>query len=123
MSSKDHWKQEEAVDDDDFIGDTKQAKSPRVRFDYIVSLVGMLSVGVGIYTALDKRVLVLETNNSRQELRDITQDTDRLRISAESKEAFIDIKHGVERLSDKIDQLQVQQTQVQQDVAKKYKSR
>ena len=122
MSYKDRWKQED-IDEEDSNEDTKQAKSPRVRFDYIVSLVGMLSVGVGIYTALDKRVLVLETNNSRQELRDITQDTDRLRISAESKEAFIDIKHGVERLSDKIDQLQVQQTQVQQDVAKKYKSR
>ena len=122
MSYKDHWKQKEE-DDGDFIEDTKQAKSPRVRFDYIVSLVGMISVGVGIYTALDKRVLVLETRESRQELRDLNQDSDRLRISTESKEAFIDIKHGVERLSDKIDQLQVQQTQVQQDVAKKYKSR
>ena len=119
MSYKDHWKQEEAGDEEDFIEDTKQAKSPRVRFDYIVSLVGMISVGVGIYTALDKRVLVLETRESRQELRDLNQDSDRLRISTESKEAFIDIKHGVERLSDKLDQQQQQQQQ--QQSVKKYK--
>ena len=92
MSYKDHWKQE----DDEDNNDNEELNLPTSRGIKLVpllalvgSLLGVITGGIGIYTALDKRVLVLETNNSRQELRDITQDTDRLRISAESKEAFI----------------------------------
>ena len=124
MSYKEHWKEEEEA-----VEKVTQHNLRKVRFDptinlgHIISFIGILTLGIGVYTTIDKRVLILETRESRQELRDLNQDSDRLRISTESKEAFIDIKHGVERLSDKIDQLQVQQTQVQQDVAKKYKSR
>ena len=62
-------------------------------------------IGAGIYSSLDKRVLVLETSTERQDMRDLTQDADRVRISNEMKDATIDIKHSIERLSEKVDRI------------------
>ena len=126
MSYREHWKQEEEATEE-----VKQHNLRKIKFDptinlgHILSFIGILTLGIGVYTSIDKRVLILETSEARQELRDLNQDADRARISTESKEAFVDIKHGVERLSDKLDQqtqVQVQaQSEVQRDTAKKYK--
>ena len=120
MSYKEHWKQEEEDTEKVTQHNLRKVRfDPTINLGHIISFIGILTLGIGVYTTIDKRVLILETRESRQELRDLNQDSDRLRISTESKEAFIDIKHGVERLSDKLDQQQQQQQQ--QQSVKKYK--
>ena len=78
---------------------------PTINLNHIISLIGIFTFGIGIYASLDKRVLVLETNNSRQDLRDLTQDTDRARISNEMKDATVDIKHSIDRINEKLDRI------------------
>ena len=110
MSYKEHWKEEEEASEE-----VKKHDKYKIKFDPTINLVAVINfvcflvLSISVYNALDKRVLVLETDKSKQELRDLTQDADRARISLEAKEAFVDIKHGVERLSDKLDQQQQQQ--------------
>ena len=78
---------------------------PTINLNHIISFLGILTFGIGIYASLDKRVLVLETSTSRQDLRDLTQDADRQRISTEMKDATVDIKHSIERLNEKLDRI------------------
>ena len=112
MSYKDHWKEEEQAKEEDKKHDKYKIKfDPTINLGHIISFISFLVLGISVYDALDKRVLILETSTSKQELRDLNQDADRARISLESKEAFTDIKHGVERLSDKLDQQSQQQQQ------------
>ena len=116
MSYKEHWKEEEeAIEEDKKHALYKIKFDPTINLGAIISFVTFLVLSISVYNALDKRVLVLETGTSKQELRDLTQDADRARINIEAKEAFVDIKHGVERLSDKLDQQQQQQQQQSQD--------
>ena len=94
-----------------FLHDEEEKPSRRPIFDptinlgHLLTFISFIIIGVGIYSSLDKRVLVLETSTSRQDMRDLTQDADRARISAEMKDATIDIKHSIERLNEKIDRL------------------
>ena len=78
---------------------------PTINLGHIISFIGILMLGTGIYTTLDKRVLVLETSTSRQELRDLSQDADRARISNEMKDATFDIKHSIDRINEKLDHI------------------
>ena len=112
MSYKEHWKEEEEANEETKKHDKYKIKfDPTINLGAIISFITFLVLSISVYNALDKRVLVLETGTSKQELRDLNQDADRARISLEAKEAFVDIKHGVERLSDKLDQQSQQQQQ------------
>lgn len=78
---------------------------PTINLGHILTFVSFIIIGAGIYSSLDKRVLVLETSTSRQEMRDMNQDADRARISAETKDATVDIKRSIDRLNEKLDRI------------------
>ena len=78
---------------------------PTINLGHLLTFISFIIIGVGIYSSLDKRVLVLETSTSRQDMRDMSQDSDRARISAEMKDSVNDIKRSVERMNEKIDRL------------------
>ena len=78
---------------------------PTINLGHILTFISFIIIGAGIYSSLDKRVLVLETSTARQDMRDLTQDSDRQRISNEMKDATIDIKHSIERLNEKLDRI------------------
>ena len=78
---------------------------PTINLGHLLTFISFIIIGVGIYSSLDKRVLVLETSTSRQDMRDMSQDADRARISSEMKDSVNDIKRTVERMNEKIDRL------------------
>ena len=95
-----------------YLDDTQDEKprrklifDPTINLGHILTFISFIVIGAGIYSSLDKRVLVLETSTARQDMRDMTQDSDRQRISNEMKDATIDIKHSIERLNEKLDRI------------------
>ena len=78
---------------------------PTINLGHILTFISFLIIGASIYSTLDKRVLVLETSTQKQDMRDMSQDADRARISAEMKDSVNDIKRTVERMNEKIDRL------------------
>lgn len=78
---------------------------PTVNLGHILTFIGFLVAGFIAYQALEKRVLILETNLQRQEMRDAQQDNDRLRIANETKESLIKIEKGIEKVDSKVDRL------------------
>ena len=78
---------------------------PTINLGHLLTFISFIIIGVGIYSTLDKRVLVLETSTQKQDMRDMSQDADRARISAEMKDSVNDIKRTVERMNEKIDRL------------------
>lgn len=96
------------LDDEQSSEDKSKRKvtfEPTISLGQIISLISLVIMGVSVYTTLDKRVLVLETSISRQDLRDFTQDADRVRISTETREATVDTKHQIELINQKLDRL------------------
>ena len=78
---------------------------PTINLGHILTFISFLIIGAGIYSSLDKRVLVLETSTTRQDMRDLNQDVDRARISSEMKDATVDIKRSIDRINEKLDRI------------------
>lgn len=78
---------------------------PTINLGHILTFVSFIIIGASIYSTLDKRVLVLETSTTRQDMRDLNQDVDRARISSEMKDATVDIKRSIDRINEKLDRL------------------
>jgi hypothetical protein len=78
---------------------------PTINLGHVLTFVGFVVAGFIAYQALEKRVLILETNQQRQELRDAQQDRDTSRISEDTKAALEEIKRLMERVDNKVDRL------------------
>lgn len=78
---------------------------PTINLGHVISFIIFIATGIITYNTLDKRVLVLETSVSKQDLRDLNQDIDRARINSELKESFNELRRSTEKLNDKLDKL------------------
>ena len=80
----------------------------RVRFDKTISLGHIISAATFLaalalqWNAMDKRVVVLEEARQSQKERDAAQDSLSRDKFGEVKDVLVDLRHSVEKLSDKI---------------------
>ena len=109
MSYNNNFKEQEQKEEFEEI--ERKHEQRRIKFDptinlgHVISFVIFIASGIITYNALDKRVLVLETSVSKQDLRDLNQDLDRARINAELKDSFNELRHSTERVNDKLDKI------------------
>lgn len=79
-----------------------------VRFDktinlgHILTMVVMISAVMASWSLLDKRVVVLEEARQAQRDRDTTQDVSSREKFQEVRDALIDLRRSVEKVSDKV---------------------
>lgn len=71
---------------------------PTINAGHVLSFIGMLTLVVGGWVTLDKRVVVLEENKRYQEQRDNTQDAILNAQLADIKEAVREVRRGVDEL-------------------------
>lgn len=99
-----------------------EEKPSRVRFDptvnlgHILTFVGFLLAGLGAWTMLDKRIVVLEEARNTQVIIDKTQNERYSDVSQQVKELLIRLDRSVERLNDRLDRSGPQPTQGQRNV-------
>jgi hypothetical protein len=93
----------------------EDSKRPHVTFDWSINLGHVLTFAgflltIGLaFTALDKRVVVVEQAVAYQTRRDEAQDTNQKELKAEIKEALRDVNASLNRLVDKLDAAQIAQ--------------
>lgn len=79
-----------------------------VRFDktinlgHVLTMVVMISTVMASWSLLDKRVVVLEEARQAQRDRDTTQDVSSREKFQEVRDALIDLRRSVEKVSDKV---------------------
>lgn len=75
-----------------------------IRFDgtinlgHLLTFVGFMFAGAGMYTSMDKRVVVLETARTSQQLTDIRRDTDMSELKRTVREDLQVISSKLDRL-------------------------
>lgn len=80
----------------------------RIRFDktinlgHILTFVGFLATAMVGWSAMDKRVVVLEEARVSQRERDASQDAASRDKSQEIKDALTELRRSVEKVADKI---------------------
>lgn len=80
----------------------------RVKFDktinlgHILTFAGFIMVALTQWNVMDKRVVVLEEARQAQRERDQSQDTSTKEKFQEVRDALTELKHGVEKVADKI---------------------
>lgn len=89
---------------------TSNQEENRFRFEKSINLGNMISIVLCIgalmtsWNMMDKRVLVLEEARMAQRERDTSQDATTKESFALVKEALSDLRHAVEKVSDKLEQ-------------------
>jgi hypothetical protein len=85
---------------------TPNPPNPRVRFDgtinlgHILTFLGMLISGFVAWSAMDKRVVVLEEARVYQKAVDMRQDEERGQIKQQVREDYKDISNKLDRVLD-----------------------
>lgn len=80
----------------------------RFRFDktinlgHVLTMVGMLGLTMATWSLLDKRVVVLEEARAAQRDRDTAQDLVSRDKFGEVRDALLDLRRSVEKVSDKV---------------------
>lgn len=81
----------------------KMKFDPTVNLGHILTFVTLVAAGFGAWSALDKRVLVLEAARQTQSLVDKHQDQRQGDQLGTIKETLSDIRASIEKLNEKID--------------------
>lgn len=74
-----------------------------INLGHILTFIGFLVAGFAAWQTLDKRVLILEQASTIQQLRDKNQDETSIEFKSNIANSLIEIKHSIERVSDKLD--------------------
>lgn len=84
-------------------------KPKKVHFDstinlgHILTIITLVLAGLGAWTVLDKRVVVLEESRRAQEMLDRFQDQNATQSMQQIREALGEIKRSVEKVSDRLE--------------------
>ena len=76
---------------------------PTINLGHILTFSGFLFVGIGGWTTLDKRIVVLEEGKKLQAQIDIGQSQRFEENTGQLKEVLTRLDHQVERLNDRLD--------------------
>lgn len=76
---------------------------PTINAGHLLTFAGFILTGFVGWTALDKRVVVLEEQRKAQEARDIGQDSRSTEKFVEIRETMTDIKRTLEIVRDKLE--------------------
>lgn len=92
-----------------YTGEERRQTANGIRFDktinlgHILTFIGFIGVGTVTWSALDKRVVVLEESRKAQELRDTGQDQHNNDQMGAIRESLAEIKQNVIALRDRQD--------------------
>lgn len=73
-----------------------------INLGHVLTMAAMIAAVMGSWSLMDKRVVVLEVTREAQRERDATQDTATKEKFQEVRDALVDIKRSVEKVSDKV---------------------
>lgn len=76
---------------------------PTINAGHVLTFIALLSAMFAGWTALDKRVLVLEEQRKAQEARDLSQDARSQDKFVEIRDTLADIRRSVEVVRDKVE--------------------
>jgi hypothetical protein len=91
------------------MSDENVEKPNRVRFDptvnlgHILTFVGFLLAGLGAWTMLDKRIVVLEVAQRTQSIIDASQNDRFETVNNQVRDLLLRLDRQVERLNDRLD--------------------
>lgn len=80
-----------------------------IRFDrtinlgHVLTFIGFILTGLLAWSAMDKRVTVLEEARRTQEARDVSQDVRLREKMGEIRDSLTELKRGVEQVRDRLD--------------------
>ena len=83
-------------------------RAGRLKFDWTINITHVLSVALllvgilGSWNIMDKRVLILEESKQSQRERDQAQDAASREKFQEVRDALIDLRRSVEKVSDRV---------------------
>lgn len=96
------------IDEGTDMNEAPSAK-PRISFDptinlgHLLTFVGFLIAGLGAWTTLDKRLVVVEENRSYQRQTDAFQDQRAMDGFLQMRETLTRLDRQVERIADRLD--------------------
>ena len=76
---------------------------PTINLGHILTFVALLLAGFGAWSALDKRVTIIEESRYAQKMLDSNQDSRAVETTTQLKEVLTRLDRQVERLADKLD--------------------
>lgn len=82
---------------------------PRIKYDptinlgHILTFIGFILAIFASWTAMDKRIVVIEARMDAQTLKDQAQDAERALIRNYTSETMNDIKNTLRRIEEKVD--------------------
>ena len=79
---------------------------PTINLGHILTFVALLIAGFGAWSALDKRVTIIEESRYAQKMLDSNQDSRVTETTSQLKEVLVRLDRQVERLADKLDKVQ-----------------
>lgn len=91
------------------MGRTEDQHGSGVKFDrtinlgHVLTFIGFLLTIMVTWSAMDKRVTVLEEARKVQESRDLAQDGRLSEKMSEIRDSLADLKHGVEQVREKLE--------------------
>lgn len=86
------------------LGKTKKVHfDPTINLGHILTVITLVLAGLGAWTVLDKRVVVLEESRRSQEMLDRFQDQNASTNMQQIRESLGDIKRSVEKVSDRLE--------------------
>ena len=88
-------------------GKTKKVHfDPTINLGHILTIITLILLGLGAWSMLDKRVVVLEESRRAQEMLDRFQDQTAGNNMQQIRESLGDIKRSVEKVSDRLEKKQ-----------------
>ena len=89
------------ADDEPARGGIKFDKT--VNLGHVLTFIGFILTGLLAWSAMDKRVTVLEEARKVQEMRDVAQDGRLSEKMGEIRDSLADLKRGVEQVRDRLE--------------------
>lgn len=74
-----------------------------INLGHVLTFVGFLIAGIGAWTSLDKRLVVIEENRSYQKMTDANQDQRSVEAYTSLRETLSRLDRQVERMADKLE--------------------
>ena len=80
-----------------------------INLGHVLTFIGFMIAGIGAWTSLDKRLVVIEENRSYQRQTDLNQDQRALDTFISVKETLTRLDRQMERIADRLDKQGVKQ--------------
>lgn len=73
-----------------------------INYGHVLTIISFVIVALMQWNMMDKRVVILEEFRLAQRERDIAQDTIAKDKFQEVRDALLDLRHGIEKVADKV---------------------